>query len=155
MACIIYIGGMACLQTELTIEWWSVQTAQRTPRLEGPAIPASGLKQEAESEGEKIILLLLGFLFCWFFFLGETTTAKQNKKRKKKPKPNKPESVKAPFSHSGFEGERYKFFRECVIKHWISTNEYYTMGKNMWKDTEGRWKKDNDSHRVKRKVGKV
>lgn len=55
MACIIYIEGMACLQTELTIEWWSVQMAQRTPRLEGRAIPGIGLKQEAESEAEKTI----------------------------------------------------------------------------------------------------
>lgn len=35
--------------------------AQRTPRLEGRAIPGIGLKQEAESGGEKRIII--------FFFL--------------------------------------------------------------------------------------
>lgn len=150
MACIIYIEGMACLQTELTIEWWSVQMAQRTPRLEGRAIPGIGLKQEAESRGEKIF-------FPPPHFRRVMEQRQQNKKHpqsKKKKTPN-PRSDKAPFSHRESEGERYKPFWERVIKHWISTNEYYTMGKNMWKDTEGRWKKDNDSHRVKRKVGKV
>lgn len=92
MAWIIYIQGMARLQTQLTIEWWSAQMAPRTPRLEAPAIPGIAARQGAESGAGKII----------FFEEESEITAKQNTHTKKNPlqtpRNNNPrEATKPPF----------------------------------------------------------
>lgn len=112
-----------------------------------------GERQGEWSRAGNSFLFICLLLFVLFLLSTSTSTQNthwNNHPPTQTPRNNKP--PKAPFHTQDFEAERYKF---SVIKRWISTNEYYTMGKNMWKDTEGRWKKDNDSHRVKRKVGKV